>query len=136
MTATFLNPRDVLTLYTLPLDHQLSIRPHSYHLTFLLSLLPFFSSLLLPIRYYTPCALSNTLSSWGQYASLKYVSFPLQTLFKSAKVIPVMLMGKFLNKTTYAVSDYGEAIAITAGVCVFGLSKEKSPSAAGDKQIQ
>ena len=31
-----------------------------------------------PLWYYTPCALSNTISSWGQYAALKYVSFPLQ----------------------------------------------------------
>ena len=29
-----------------------------------------------PLWAFTPCALSNTLSSWSQYASLKYVSFP------------------------------------------------------------
>eukprot|EP01083_Nonionella_stella_P108675 316267_1 len=37
-----------------------------------------------PLWYYTPCAISNTISSWGQYAALKYVSFPMQVLFKSA----------------------------------------------------
>ena len=31
-----------------------------------------------PLWYFSPCALSNTISSWGQYAALKYVSFPLQ----------------------------------------------------------
>lgn len=84
-----------------------------------------------PLWYYTPCALSNTLSSWGQYAALKFVSFPLQVLFKSAKVIPVMLMGRFLNNTQYKFVDYAEAVAITLGVCLFGLSKDTSSSVKG-----
>ena len=42
-----------------------------------------------PLWSFTPCALSNTMSSWSQYASLKYVSFPVQTVFKSSKIIPV-----------------------------------------------
>ena len=45
-----------------------------------------------PLWAFTPCALSNTMSSWSQYASLKYVSFPVQTVFKSSKLVPVMLM--------------------------------------------
>ena len=49
-----------------------------------------------PLKAFTPCALSNTLSSWSQYASLRYVSFPVQTVFKSSKIIPVMIMGKFV----------------------------------------
>jgi solute carrier family 35 (adenosine 3'-phospho 5'-phosphosulfate transporter), member B2 len=51
---------------------------------------------------------------------------PKQVLFKSAKVIPVMLMGKFLNNTKYSWLDYGEAVVITAGVAIFGLSKDKA----------
>ena len=39
-------------------------------------------------------AVSNLLSSWCQYEALKYVSFPCQTLFKSFKLLPVMVMGK------------------------------------------
>jgi len=79
-----------------------------------------------PLWYYTPCALSNTLSSWGQYAALKFVSFPMQVLFKSAKVIPVMLMGKFLNKKKYPWIEYMEAVCITIGVATFGLGREKT----------
>jgi len=30
-----------------------------------------------PLWAFTPCALSNTMSSWSQYKSLKYVSFPV-----------------------------------------------------------
>lgn len=75
-----------------------------------------------PLWYYSPCALSNTLSSWGQYQALRYVSFPLQVLFKSAKVIPVMAMGKCLNKSKYPWAEYIEALAITFGVSIFSLS--------------
>ena len=44
-----------------------------------------FSNNTAPLLAFTPCALSNTVSSWSQYASLKYVSFPVQTIFKSSK---------------------------------------------------
>jgi solute carrier family 35 (adenosine 3'-phospho 5'-phosphosulfate transporter), member B2 len=72
-----------------------------------------------PLYVLSPCALSNTLSSFCQYASLSYVPFPLQTLFKSIKVIPVMIMGKVLNKKSYPWIQYGEAFVITMGVLVF-----------------
>lgn len=42
----------------------------------------FFANNKAPLYAFTPCALSNTMSSWSQYASLKYVSFPVQTVFK------------------------------------------------------
>lgn len=79
-----------------------------------------------PLWYYSPCALSNTLSSWGQYAALKYVTFPMQVLFKSAKVIPVMMMGRVLNKNQYPMVEYLEALVITIGVATFGLSKQRN----------
>ena len=80
--------------------------------------------LTLPASYFAfaPCAFSNSLSSFGQYQALRYVSFPLQTISKSTKVIPVMLMGKFLNKKTYPPVDYVEALCISLGVCVFSLA--------------
>ena len=42
-------------------------------------------------------SISNMLSSWCQYEALKYVSFPAVTLFKSFKLLPVMVMGKILG---------------------------------------
>ena len=53
----------------------------------------------------------------------------LQVLFKSAKVIPVMLMGKVINKAQYSVSDYLEAVVITCGVATFSLSKSSAGAA-------
>mmetsp|Transcript_13823 Transcript_13823/g.38205 ORF Transcript_13823/g.38205 Transcript_13823/m.38205 type:complete len:375 (-) Transcript_13823:138-1262(-) len=79
-----------------------------------------------PLLSFTPCALSNTMSSWSQYASLKYVSFPVQTVFKSSKIIPVMMMGKFLKGTVYPSSQYLEALLITVGVAIFSLLSKSS----------
>jgi solute carrier family 35 (adenosine 3'-phospho 5'-phosphosulfate transporter), member B2 len=78
-----------------------------------------------PLLAYTPCALSNTMSSWSQYASLKYVSFPVQTVFKSSKIIPVMIMGMLLKGTRYPLSQYLEAVVITMGVAVFSMASKK-----------
>jgi adenosine 3'-phospho 5'-phosphosulfate transporter B2 len=85
-----------------------------------------FSNNVAPLRAFTPCALSNTMSSWSQYASLRYVSFPVQTVFKSSKIIPVMIMGKFLKGTIYPNSQYAEAFFITVGVAIFSVASQES----------
>jgi adenosine 3'-phospho 5'-phosphosulfate transporter B2 len=76
-----------------------------------------------PLISFTPAAISNTLSSWGQYEALTYVSFALQTIFKSTKLIPVMLMGTVLKGTVYTRLEYMEAIGITVGIVIFSMSK-------------
>lgn len=81
-----------------------------------------------PAYAYTPCALSNTFSSWSQYKALRYVSFPVQTVFKSSKVIPVMIMGRLLQGTVYPFSQYMEAAFITTGVAVFSLASKSGDS--------
>lgn len=47
----------------------------------------------------------------------------LQTIFKSTKIIPVMLMGTVLKGTVYTRLEYFEAIGITIGIVIFSLSK-------------
>jgi adenosine 3'-phospho 5'-phosphosulfate transporter B2 len=88
----------------------------------------FFANNKAPLWAFTPCALSNTMSSWSQYASLKYVSFPVQTVFKSSKIIPVMIMGKVLKGTSYPWSQYLEALLITGGVAIFSLLSKSGKS--------
>mmetsp|Transcript_22689 Transcript_22689/g.32013 ORF Transcript_22689/g.32013 Transcript_22689/m.32013 type:complete len:427 (+) Transcript_22689:203-1483(+) len=79
-----------------------------------------------PYYAFTPCAFSNTMSSWSQYASLRFVSFPVQTVFKSSKIIPVMIMGMALKGTKYPSSQYCEALLITIGVAIFSLFSNES----------
>jgi len=88
-----------------------------------------------PLWAFTPCALSNTMSSWSQYASLKYVSFPVQTVFKSSKIIPVMIMGKVLKGTVYPCSQYVEAFLITLGVAIFSVLSKEGDSGESTKLV-
>jgi len=85
-----------------------------------------FANNVAPLVAFAPCALSNTMSSWSQYASLRYVSFPVQTVFKSSKIIPVMMMGKLLKGTSYPLGKYVEAFFITVGVAVFSIASKSS----------
>ena len=95
----------------------------------------FFANNKAPLLAFTPCALSNTISSWSQYASLKYVSFPVQTVFKSSKIIPVMMMGKLLKGTSYPFGQYVEAALITLGVAIFSVMSKSSNSEASTELI-
>ncbi|CAM9817075.1 unnamed protein product, partial [Choristocarpus tenellus] len=79
-----------------------------------------------PMISFAPCSLSNVLSSWAQYACLDYISFPMQVVSKSCKVIPVMLVGKVVHGKSYPWIEYLEALAITLGVCMFSLSESHS----------
>ena len=55
-----------------------------------------------------------------------------QVLFKSAKVIPVMCMGKFLNGASFPWSEYAEAMVITSGVTIFSLGQSTKKAGAAD----
>mmetsp|Transcript_15252 Transcript_15252/g.21619 ORF Transcript_15252/g.21619 Transcript_15252/m.21619 type:complete len:353 (+) Transcript_15252:62-1120(+) len=79
-----------------------------------------------PLSSFAPCSLSNVLSSWAQYECLKYISFPLQVVSKSCKVIPVMFMGKFLSRKSYPWVEYVEAVGLTIGVSLFSLNESGS----------
>eukprot|EP00937_MAST-01D_sp_MAST-1D-sp2_P007349 g7349.t1 len=87
-----------------------------------------------PAWIFSPSACSNVMSSWAQYDALKYVTFPVQTLFKSSKVIPVMLMGKLLHGKSYGIVEYIEAIFITAGIALFTLLNGSSGHGQGETQ--
>jgi len=91
--------------------------------------------ILAPFVAFAPCSVSNSVSSFAQYQALRYVSFPLQTLSKSAKVIPVMLIGRLLNGKRYSAREYMEALVISAGVSMFSFS-EKAGRGQGSMEHQ
>lgn len=74
-----------------------------------------------PLYKYAFCSLSNIMSSWCQYEALKYVSFPTQVLAKASKIIPVMIMGKIISRSTYEYYEYVTAILISIGMALFML---------------
>ncbi|KFK33994.1 hypothetical protein AALP_AA5G087900 [Arabis alpina] len=60
-----------------------------------------------PVYIYCLISITNILTTTCQYEALKYVSFPVQTLAKCAKMIPVMKRSR--------VFDYLVAFLVTLG---------------------
>jgi len=79
--------------------------------------------LVAPLPSYAAVAISNIISTFCAYEALKHVSFPTQTLAKSAKMIAVMLVGQtlFFGKR-YSTKDYLIAFGIGLGLTAFLLS--------------
>mmetsp|Transcript_1030 Transcript_1030/g.2588 ORF Transcript_1030/g.2588 Transcript_1030/m.2588 type:complete len:480 (-) Transcript_1030:125-1564(-) len=70
-------------------------------------------------------AVTNCISSWCQHSSLRYITFPTQTVFKSSKIIPTMLVNSVVNKQGHEWLDYLLAGIVTACVTGFSLSCER-----------
>lgn len=82
----------------------------------------------MPFYKYFFASFSNIISSWCQYEALKFITFPTQTLGKASKIIPVMIMGKFVERKTYSWHEYLTSGMISLGVCMFLLSGETASS--------
>lgn len=71
--------------------------------------------------------------------SLDYLSYPMRVIFKSSKVIPVMLVGAILLKRRYSMGDYLSALVLVAGIVVFSLgdsqAKAEAKAAAGGTMV-
>jgi len=75
-----------------------------------------------PLYIYAPCAVSSSLSSWCQYASLIYTSFSFQAVMTNFKIIPVLLLGKLLKQgTTYPRALYVEVVLISISDSFFSF---------------
>merc|ERR1740123_1390918 len=70
-------------------------------------------------------ALTNCLSSWCQYQSLYYISFQLQTMTKSAKMLPILLLGSCRGKR-HTVLEYAETLVVVCALAVFGFETESA----------
>lgn len=77
-----------------------------------------------PIYKYAAVSASNVVATTCQYEALKYVSFPVQTLGKCAKMIPVMIWGYAINGRSYKLADYLVACGVMGGCTLFALYGE------------
>lgn len=77
-----------------------------------------------PPQAYAAVSVSNVVATFCQYEALKHVSFPLQTLGKCAKMIPVMVWGTLIMRKRYGAKDYGIAAAVTFGCTLFLMTGE------------
>lgn len=72
-----------------------------------------------PLWKYLIVSLSNVYASTCQYEALKYVSFAVQMLCKSFKMMPVMIWGMIISSKVYGVRDWMIALAVTLGSTEF-----------------
>eukprot|EP00930_Biecheleria_cincta_P082074 TRINITY_DN7163_c0_g1_i4.p1 TRINITY_DN7163_c0_g1~~TRINITY_DN7163_c0_g1_i4.p1 ORF type:complete len:349 (+),score=58.14 TRINITY_DN7163_c0_g1_i4:74-1120(+) len=75
-----------------------------------------------PLWKYVIVSISNVLATTCQYEALKYVSFPVQMLGKSFKMMPVMLWGMAISGKRYGWKEWAIAFFITVGVTMFLLT--------------
>ena len=77
-----------------------------------------------PLWEFSFPSVANMLSSWCQYEALKYVSFPTQMLAKAFKMVPTMLMGKFMHNKKYETYEYATSAVVGFGLYLFLDSSE------------
>jgi len=87
-----------------------------------------------PLWKYCTVAVSNVCATYCQYEALKYVSFPVQMLGKSFKMMPVMVWGIIISQKKYTLRDWCIAACITGGVTMFLMTGSiKSKHGAADQ---
>eukprot|EP00439_Symbiodinium_sp_Y106_P063865 s305_g9.t4 len=72
-----------------------------------------------PLWKYLIVSLSNVYASSCQYEALKYVSFAVQMLGKSFKMMPVMIWGIIIAGKAYSGRDWLVALTVTLGCTEF-----------------
>jgi len=85
-----------------------------------------------PFWKYLAISFSNVYASTCQYEALKYVSFPVQMLGKSFKMMPVMLWGMAISGKRFTVTDWLIAFSVTGGVVEFLMTGPISSQSEAD----
>lgn len=68
-----------------------------------------------PMWKYVVIALPNVIACWSQYEALKFVSYSVQMLGKSVRMLPSMCYGSVVDGRRYNCGDWFIAIAVAAG---------------------
>lgn len=79
-----------------------------------------------PIAEYALVALSYLSAMLFSFTALNHMSYPMQALGKSCKMIPVMLMGIVIRKRRYAPREFVCVGLVTLGVAMFSWKSKKS----------
>mmetsp|Transcript_26727 Transcript_26727/g.103844 ORF Transcript_26727/g.103844 Transcript_26727/m.103844 type:complete len:286 (+) Transcript_26727:138-995(+) len=72
-----------------------------------------------PHSSYALVSLSYLGAMVCSFTALHYISYPMQVLVKSCKMIPVMVMGVIISKRRYSWKETMCVLMITAGVAIF-----------------
>lgn len=80
-----------------------------------------------PTKLYSLCSLTYLGAMLASNQALQFVSYPTQVLGKSAKPIPVMILGILLARKRYPAAKFLFVLMIVIGVALF-LYKDKAPT--------
>eukprot|EP00126_Sphaerothecum_destruens_P011072 Sdes_comp20852_c0_seq1m17613 len=76
----------------------------------------------MPLRYYLIIAFLTVTTMACSNSSLQYLSYPTQVIFKSSKLVPVMIGGVFIQGKKYGLLDYSASFMMTIGLIFFTLA--------------
>lgn len=77
---------------------------------------------------YASCSLTYLLAMVSSNMALQWVPYPTQVVGKSAKPIPVMLLGVLIGHKSYALQKYLFVLLIVVGVALFMFKDSKAPA--------
>ncbi|XP_058058735.1 solute carrier family 35 member B1 homolog [Anopheles bellator] len=83
-----------------------------------------------PKVYYATSALTYVLAMLSSNMALQWVAYPMQVVAKSAKPIPVMLLGVLVGRKSYTLQKYLFVLLIVVGVVMFMFKDGKTNSGA------
>lgn len=75
--------------------------------------------------YYASAAMTYLLAMVCSNMALQWINYPTQVIGKSAKPIPVMLLGVLLGRKSYALKKYMFVLLVVIGVAMFIYKDDK-----------
>lgn len=79
--------------------------------------------------YYASAAMTYLLAMVCSTMALQWINYPTQVIGKSAKPIPVMLLGVLLGRKSYALKKYFFVLLVVIGVALFIYKDGKESNA-------
>lgn len=87
-----------------------------------------------PKAYYASSALTYLLAMIGSNMALRWVTYPTQVVAKSAKPIPVMLLGVLFGRKSYTLQKYMFVLLIVIGVVLFMFEEGRTSSSSLEQE--
>lgn len=79
--------------------------------------------------YYACSAITYLLAMVSSNMALRWVPYPTQVIGKSAKPIPVMLLGVLIGRKSYSIQRYCFVLTIVVGVVLFMMKESRADAA-------
>lgn len=85
--------------------------------------------------FYASSAITYLLAMVSSNMALRWLPYPTQVIGKSAKPIPVMLLGVLIGRKSYSIQRYCFVLLIVAGVVLFMMKDGKTSGVANDQMV-